>query len=351
MRRRSAIGIVLVGLVVAVGLLAWNQRPMEPAPDPLVQVGSVLAPRLDPPRSYERRGGLDVTFIVASDTHLGHESEEHDWLGRQHDPVKKPRGVELVNAQSIAAMHRLPGTSWPAPLRGTIAEPRGVLVCGDLTENGDPWQWRHFVAYYGLRGGDGVLRWPVYEAYGNHDKHHSWHVLDRIRERHGGWRYSFDWDDLHLINLGEAADDEGLAFLARDLEKVGRERPVVVYQHFPMKGPYSEDNWFGRGDYRARFARALEPYNVVAVFHGHYHASGRYRWSGLDIYNVGAAKHRQHSFAIVRITDTTLRVASYQHDHRQYEWLHEKPINGAPGPERHGGPRPDQGLILDPEGR
>lgn len=324
-----------------VGARWWHRE----ASHSLVPVGSALAPRLPEARRAQRLGGLDVTFFVTSDTHLGFGSSEHDTLGGLHDPVTNPRGVELVNAQAIAAMNAMPGTAWPSPLSGPIDEPRGVLICGDLTEDGDPWQWHHFRQLYGLRGDDGQLRFPVFEAYGNHDKHHSWFVLDRVRERHGGYRYAFDWDDLHLVNLGEAPDDDGLAFLAKDLEEVGRERPVVVYLHFPMQGPYS-DNWFGRGDYRQRLAKTLAPYNVVAMFHGHYHASGRYVWNGLDVYNVGAAKHQRHSFAVVRITDTSLRIASYHHGLKVFQWWHEKSINESGVPERHGGARADRGLMF-----
>lgn len=330
------------------GLGAWTLRSahLEPAPPPGPVVTS--SARVHPPeRRHARLGGLDVTFLVASDTHFGFGSSEHDLSGSLHDPVADPKGVELVNARQIRDMNAMPGRSWPSALGGSIARPRGVLISGDLTENGDPWQWRHFTRYYGLNGGDGLIDYPVFEAHGNHDKHHSWYVLDRVRERHGATRYAFDWDDLHLVCLGEAPDQDAIDWLQRDLRDVGSERPVVIYFHFPLQGPFAEDNWFGRGSYRDSFADAVSGFNVIALFHGHYHASGRYRWRGVDVYNVGAAKHRRHAFGVVRVTDDAIRVASWHHGNQHWEWWHEKPINGSSVEDRFGGERADRGRMFD----
>jgi cytolysin (calcineurin-like family phosphatase) len=344
--RKLATFVLLFGaLALVFATYVWSQRA---APAPLRPIASgpssvVVHP---PPRRTQRLGGLDVTFLVASDTHFGYDSSEADLFGRTRDPVSNPKGTDEINARQIDAMNSMPGWRWPTALGGTVGEPRGLLISGDLTENGDPWQWRNFVLYYGLSGRDGLVRYPVFEAHGNHDKHHSWYVLDRIRERHGGTRYAFDWDDLHLVCLGEAPDERDLEWLGKDLASVGGERPVVIYFHFPLLGPFSEDNWFGRGNYRQELARVIAGYNVIALFHGHYHASGRYRWQGIDVYNVGAAKHKRHSFAVVHVSDERLQVASYHHGRERWEWWHRKPINGAAGESVAGGINPDRGELL-----
>jgi cytolysin (calcineurin-like family phosphatase) len=343
-----ALAVLLVGGLAGAGWV-YSQRRDAPPLGPVASGTSSAI--LHPPARRDRRlGGLDATFIVYSDTHFGYASEETDLIGRPRDPVKDPKGTDVVNTRAIADMNAMPGRAWPRELGGSIDTPRGLIITGDLTEEGKPWQWRNFVAYYGLRGGDGLVRWPVFEAHGNHDKHHSWYVLDRVRERHGGPRYcyAFDWDDLHLVSLGEAPDDKDLDWLEKDLAAVGRERPVVIYQHFPLQGPYSEDNWYGKGDYRNRFENVIRGYNVVAFFHGHYHASGHYKWRGLSVFNVGAAKHNRHSFAVVRITDDRVRVASWHFDHDHWEWWREKPINGAKGNDRYGGERSDWCLMFGP---
>jgi len=336
---------VLAAAALAVAAALWLARPkaaaLRRAPEP-----EPSSSRAEPPTRRERRGGLDVTFFVAADTHVGFAASEQGADGGTRDPVKEPAESDRLNAKQIAAMNNLPGQALPAELGGVVGAPRGVIIAGDLTEDGTPWQWSHFVAWYGLNGGDGQLSWPVLEMHGNHDKHHSWHTLDRVRERHGGTRYAFDWDDLRVIVLGEAPDDEGLAFLTRDLARVGKERPVVLAQHFPLRGPFSTRNWFGDGRYKAELARVLFGYNVVALFHGHYHASGRYRWEGIDVYNVGSTKHEQWSFGVVRVTDTRLTVASWHWGDRAWEFFHEKPIHGDRAPEKEGGTREDRGLYL-----
>ncbi len=329
-RRSRALLALGLGLLLALGAARLARRRPAAGPVPLAgqtSRGTVLAPEA---RRGRRLGGLDLTFLVFSDTHLGFDGEE----------------IDRVNQAAIAQMNEITGQAWPEPLGGSIAEPRGLLLTGDLTEDGEDWQWRAFVRDYGLNGGDGLVRYPVFECYGNHDKHYDWFVLDRVRERHGGKRYAFDWDDLHLLSLGEAPDDEDIAWLSRDLASVGHERPILVYFHFPLRGRFSDDNWFGRGDYREKLARALEGYNLVAIVHGHYHATGRYRWHGFDVYKAGAAKHRQHAFLVVKIDDRRLRVAAWQFSERHWEWWHDKPINGAPGEIRAGGAHPNQGVLV-----
>ena len=332
-------------VVVALTLLAlsgalWAFRTLRPLP-PLPRVARGPAQNqiaaLDPSPETRRRGGLDVTFLVFSDTHFGYGGSERDLLGRRRDPVANPEGTELVNARAIESMNTIAGKPWPAVLGGSIGAPLGLLISGDLTEDGEAWQWHGFTRYYGLDGKDGRIRYPVFEGHGNHDKQGDWYVLNRIRERHGDLNYSFDWHDLHLVCLGEAPDKAALDWLGRDLARVGKQRPILIYFHFPLQGPYAENNWFARGDYRDGFAATIGGFNVIAVFHGHYHASGRYHWRDWDVYNVGAAKHRRHSFAVANVNDQRLRVAAWHFDELRWEWWHDKPINGAPGSAVEGG--------------
>lgn len=138
----------------------------------------------------------NLTFFVVSDTHYG--------LSREGDRTV-PKLVDLMN--------ELPGTAYPAEFGGAVAEPRGVLHIGDMTNDGKREQWEMFVRDYGLTGKDGRLKWPVYEAYGNHDGGPKTPVRDGIRARNpnrvgltaisdNGLHYSWDWDGIHFINLG-----------------------------------------------------------------------------------------------------------------------------------------------------
>ena len=137
----------------------------------------------------------DLTFFVVSDTHYG--------LSPEGD-----RALPLL----VDRMNQLPGTAYPAALGGTVAEPRGVLHIGDISNDGKKEQWAMFVRDYGLTGKDGLLKWPVYEAYGNHDGGPKLPVRDGIRARNpqrvgltaisaNGLHYCWVWDGILFINL------------------------------------------------------------------------------------------------------------------------------------------------------
>ncbi len=250
-------------------------------------------------------GGTDVTFFVTADTHFGFD------------------GIDRLNKRQIDAMNSLPGTPYPPAIGGKVASPKGVLIAGDLTERGHLSQWRQFVAHYGLTGADGLLRYPVYEGTGNHDRDVPLlqPVLSGVRKRHGRLTYSWDWPDVHLVNLDKYPSAANLRWLRRDLAKVGREAPVIIYFHFSILGPFSD--WWSDREKEA-FRRAIDGYNVIGIFHGHYHHSGHYTWAGYDVYNVGSPRHGRHSFAVVHITDRRMTVASWG-------W-------GRPGPRASGWP-------------
>ncbi len=274
------------------------------------------------PQKRERTGKLDATFFVASDTHLGFNTPPAE--GR--DIVAQPLGVEATNLRMIRSMNELPGKAWPSTLGGVVSSPRGVIITGDLTENGGKEEWAMFDTMYGRSAAGGPLKFPVYEAAGNHDRVINWVVREQVAKRHGGRFYSFDWDDLHLICLGEAPDAAGIEFLKKDLLTIAQDVPVVLYLHFPLTGPFSE-NWWSRQDGPAKLEKAIAGFNIVGIFHGHYHASGAYRWKGYDVYNVGSPKYIFHSYVAVSITDERLVLGSYNYDLSAWWWWHEKPIN------------------------
>lgn len=256
-----------------------------------------------------------MTFIFASDTHFGHSDE-----------------VDQRNLEQIRQMNAMEGKPWPRALGGTVGEPCGVLVGGDLTDRGAPWEWDRFANAFGLVGGDGALKFPVFEVHGNHDQMAGSLVRERVAERHGGEIYSFTWGDVHLIALGEAPDDEDQAWLREDLAKLKPGTGVVLYFHFPLEGPYSRGQWFGDADYRARLLKVLVGVNVLGVFHGHYHATGIYRYHGLDVYRAGSPKHSWHTFTVVQIAHGTMKVASWDYDSDRWRWWHQKPVLGGTGP-------------------
>lgn len=304
--------------------------------------GSAKAASRSPSPKAKRgnKGVLDVTFFVTSDTHFGFGVDKD--APEDRDPVKDPQGLEVSHKEVIRQMNSFErDREFPRALGGKIGTPRGLLIAGDLTEKGREAEWKAFRAYYGKNGRDGLLRLPVYEAVGNHD---FWEIRQKVKQERGALAYSWDWDDLHVVCLGEAPDDEILAWLETDLRALEPDVPLILFQHFPFTGPYS-NTWFTREGFDEKFAMVLKNRRVLGIFHGHFHASGSYRWHDYDVYNVGsAAKHGNHGFAVVRITNDVMKVAEWDWQAKAWSWWHQKPLAGkAPKESFSVAPLPDSG--------
>jgi cytolysin (calcineurin-like family phosphatase) len=160
----------------------------------------------------------DVTFLSTSDSH--YRQEDH------------PQGSHnALNVASIEAMNGITQLTWPEKLGGgAIATPRGVLALGDLIDNGDSAvggrqlsaeQYAFFEKDFGLTGKDGLLRYPVYDGWGNHDgppvgkEKNGFSMQAKLLARNkqrgelklathfspNGLHYSWDWDDVHFVQL------------------------------------------------------------------------------------------------------------------------------------------------------
>jgi len=244
----------------------------------------------------ESRAGEDgerptVTFFVGGDSHLG------------------ARGMEPLNRSIVEQMNALPGTDYPATMGGQVGVPRGLLFMGDMTDAGLDEEWRTFETVYER------LRWPVFVAIGNHDMTGNSRVREHVAAHHGGLAYALDWDDLHVVCLDLHPDDRNLAWLRGDLARVGRERPLIVFFHYSIEGPYSD---FWEDEQKEALARALAGRNVLAIFHGHYHRAGHYRWRGHDVFRPGSPRHASHVFLVVRVETRRLIVAFRDFDRRTW---------------------------------
>jgi cytolysin (calcineurin-like family phosphatase) len=249
--------------------------------------------------------GRNVTFFVAADLHYGQEQLEDN---------------EGPNKNAIAIMNNLPGVAFPEKSFGVVAKPRGVLVAGDLTDSGkgvnydgkylDIHVFDGFADDYPVKGGAGVhIHYPVYEGYGNHDvqKQTGDAVLVGIALRNknrntpvnvsdNGLHYSWDWDDVHFVNVNVYAGGKGdardsLSFLQKDLAaRAGTSgRPVVIMQHYGFDKLSIEDRWW-KQDERDAFYNVIKKYKVVAIFSGHEHLCHRVVWKGIADFVAPRAK-------------------------------------------------------------
>jgi hypothetical protein len=130
-----------------------------------------------------------------------------------------------------------------------------------------------------------------------------------------------------FLALGEAPDEEGLAFATKDLEHVDPDVPLVVYFHLAILGPWSQGWWFADGGYHERLATMLAGRNVAAIFHGHHHVTAHYRWKGYDVFKPGPVKDGGRELAVVHITDAQMTVATYNYAADAWSGTFSKPIN------------------------
>lgn len=273
----------------------------------------------------------DITFFVSSDTHYGNADNNQ------------------LNKETIELMNSTPGMALPGSFNGgNVKTPRGVVLNGDLLDNGTGItakdNWAEFVRDYGLTGDDGKLVFPVYEGFGNHDggpakSYDRNEIRERNKKRIGvktisdnGLHYSWDWDDLHLVQLnlfggngpedvmnvsGPNHDPElALNFLKQDLEKnVGKSfKKVIVFQHFSWIDGMSD--WWTM-EAKDRFYEVVKDYNIVALINGHSHGASFIPWKGiLTIHDGSTARPESGTgdFLVVRVTGDELSVIQRKRD-------------------------------------
>jgi hypothetical protein len=280
----------------------------------------------------------NVTFLSTSDCH--------------YDAMENEDRNER-NRQTILEMNSIATRSWPEELGGgAVDRPRGVVVLGDCIDDGDRMfdgrpqsrpQYESLIADFGLDGTDGLLKYPVFEGWGNHDgppagrERYGFSFQAHLKDRNGvrlkrgligsvsqnGLHYSWDWDDVHLVQLNlypadrqnekvryspEWHDPQGaLVFLKSDLAKaVGDSgRPVVLMAHCGF-----DTNWWDPEDWK-QFYDAVKDYRVVLYLCGHT-GTGVREWAPegetrtLTVINDGQT---ENGFFVIQLAGDRLRAA------------------------------------------
>jgi cytolysin (calcineurin-like family phosphatase) len=299
----------------------------------------------------------DVTFLSTSDSH--YREPDHK-LGHHND----------LNRATIEQMNRINSVAWPGKLGGgPIARPRGVVVLGDLIDDGDHGnkerklsaeQHKLFVADFGLDGADGLLKYPVFEGWGNHDgppegkEKQGFSSQGQIRQRNllrkqkglisnlsaNGLHYSWDWDDVHFVQLNLYPADRqragvkyspvwhdpqlSLSFLKQDLARqVGKSgRPVVLMSHCGF-----DTDWWVKEDWQDVYD-AAKAYNVILYLYGHT-GTGVRTWAPdgetkkWDCINDG---HTDVGFFVIQITNDRLRAGYYAKNLKETKGPDKKPV-------------------------
>ena len=309
----------------AVAAAAMIPASISKADDPIIK---------NPVWSFSVKNRNDITFCMTTDTH--------------YDAIYQGIDNEAGNKRVIDRINNMAeNLKYPSEFGGGyVQHPRGVACLGDLTNTSRVGDWLGtetcdgWVDDYGLNGGDGRLNYPVFELYGNHDctvSNESDIPKEGIKTRNlirqnvnvssNGYHYSWDWDDVHFINLniypgGHGAAEDSFGFAQQDLAAhVGDSgRPAVIFTHYGWK--YFSGEWD-----ELAFYNMVKDLNIIAIFHGHWHYTEYYKWRGFDVFNQNSSQRMREpgygsgifeSLFVARITENKLFVG--ERDYKP-EWI------------------------------
>lgn len=275
----------------------------------------------------------------------------------------------------IAALNALPNTPWPTEAGGQptgfllagkpIGQPRGVVVGGDMTDDGggqttepsEGTQLLQFSQRYSEGSGPDRVHFPAYAGLGNHDldqdgrppnvnwyRHEMRDYVEINHEPSNSFKppvpamnfdpqsdcYSWDWGGLHLVQLHRFGGDtrkgaaSALPWLKADLAaNASGGKPTILFQHYGWD-PFSTERWDpakvtfddqGSGtahwwtpQEQQALLNAVAGANVIAIFHGHEHPTPMiYSHAGIDLVKPKAAF--LGGFAVARFGGGRLEVA------------------------------------------
>lgn len=239
-------------------------------------------------------------FIVIADTHFG----ENDSNGHRM----------AVFAESLLTVR---DRVLPDSIDGDIASVRGLVLLGDITQDGLEEEWEAFLDVFGHfeKTGKGF---SVYEGFGNHDGNVDGPVRNGIRERNpgrpglkavsaNGLHYAWKWEDVHFLqlNLYPSSEwdpecgwchyfhesfrepEESLDFLSAYLANHVRnsQEAVVIFFHYGWDD-FSMLWW--TDNERDLFYDAIKDYHVAGIFTGHRHMVNHFSWRGMDVWASGS---------------------------------------------------------------
>ncbi len=307
-----------------------------------------------------------VTFLFVSDIHACR-------MAAGLAPNCLQEGKTDANLlRHVNALNSLTGKSWPRSIRNAptdlpsagqrIATPRGIVVGGDMTDDGggqtaEPAEGSQILQFshrYRQGAGPDTVHYPVYAGLGNHDLDQDgrppdidWYrdeLRDYVRLAHEpsaffraaapaknfdplSESYSWDWGPLHLIQLHRFGGDtrkgaiSALPWLKKDLDTAGN-MPVVLFQHYgwdsfsterwdPGKSTFDdvgagETHWWSSEEQKA-LLDTIANANVIGIFHGHQHETPMiYRHGLLDLFKPKAAY--MGGFALARFGSGSFEV-------------------------------------------
>lgn len=184
-----------------------------------------------------------------------------------------------------------------------------VIVSGDLSETGDLLSLEK-----AKRILDG-LKPKYYATSGNHETKWSESGATDFGRVFGSDRFQFEHQGILFLGFntgpvirmaeGHVAPQD-ISWLKENLQKAGKEKPVFVITHYPLKKG-DVDNWYEVTD-------AIRPYSIKVILGGHYHINRLAEYDGIPaIINRSTLRAGQKTggYSLYEVTPDSVLV--YEH--------------------------------------
>ncbi len=190
--------------------------------------------------------GQNFRFALLTDIHISADSLAYNDLKRSVEQINRTKDLDFV------------------------------IVSGDITEEGDRASLKRAkflldqltVKYY-ITSGNHETKWS---ESGVTDFGHIF-GSDRFIFEHKGFLFlGFNSGPVIRMADGHVAPQD-ISWLKKELDKVGKERPVILVTHYPLLDG-DVDNWYDVTD-------AVRPYNIRVILGGHYHRNLIQNYDGI----------------------------------------------------------------------
>lgn len=193
-----------------------------------------------------------------------------------------------------------------------------ALVTGDITEEGDRESLEKAKSLLD------ELKVKYYIIPGNHDTKWSESGATYFAHLFGGERFEFEHEGYLFLGFNSGpllrmadghVSPQDITWLKAELEKAGKEKPVILVTHYPLRNG-DVDNWYDVTD-------AVRPYNIRVFLGGHYHQNLFLSYDGIPgILNRSNLRAREEvgGYSVYEVTDDSIRVYEQKIGGEMVEW-------------------------------
>ncbi len=190
-----------------------------------------------PLQKMPEQAGDSFTFVQLSDVHI--TTEERRLLFQKE--------LDVINSM--------------------VPAPDFIIATGDLVNDAT-----HIGQLKEYLEGKERSRYPIFHVFGNHDRNRGLNRTYNYTIYCGPDYYSFDHGSIHFVVYNNVVrSDRQDTWLEKDLSRVGKNKIVMAFQHYPHK---------------TEQVKELESKGVDYVFSGHWHSTRIERYDSLQLFSI-----------------------------------------------------------------